>query len=415
MDEEKVSAPVAADKAMRQVGGALVAIVLVLCSVFVPVAFLGGITGTMLRQFAVTLVVAVVLSGMVALTLTPALCALLLKETPARHHTTGSSGSSTASSTGPPTGYAGNVGRILAPAARPDWPRSPCCWCWPFVLYRRVPSAFIPTEDKGFFVVAIQLPDGASRQRTDKVVEQVEGILRKEPGVRQFTGAGRVQPPGRGQPVERRDDVRAAQGVGASAARTRRSTRSWAGSTASCSGCGTRWPSASTSRRSRVSARPPVSSSTSRRAAARTCPPSRGRSRPCWRTCRSCPRPGRGHHLPRRGAAGLRARGPGDCQGARRQAGRPLRRPAGDALVALHQRLQPVRPDLPGAGRGAAPLPADARGHRPALRAGRGRAQQGHDPAQRADPGRVPRRAQRAEPVQRIQLGAGDRRRATPG
>ncbi|HET7422344.1 MAG TPA: efflux RND transporter permease subunit, partial [Gemmatimonadales bacterium] len=55
-----------------------------------------------------------------------------------------------------------------------------------FVLYRRVPSAFIPTEDKGFFVVAIQLPDGASRQRTDKVVEQVEGILRKEKGIRTF-------------------------------------------------------------------------------------------------------------------------------------------------------------------------------------------------------------------------------------
>ena len=55
-----------------------------------------------------------------------------------------------------------------------------------FVLYRRVPSAFIPTEDKGFFVVAIQLPDGASRQRTDEVVEQVEGMLRKETGVRTF-------------------------------------------------------------------------------------------------------------------------------------------------------------------------------------------------------------------------------------
>ena len=86
MDEEKVPAKVAADKAMRQVGGALVAIVLVLCSVFIPVAFLGGITGTMLRQFAVTLVIAVVLSGIVALTLTPALCAMLLKDTPHATH-----------------------------------------------------------------------------------------------------------------------------------------------------------------------------------------------------------------------------------------------------------------------------------------------------------------------------------------
>ncbi|HUR96276.1 MAG TPA: multidrug efflux RND transporter permease subunit [Gemmatimonadales bacterium] len=186
MDEEKVPAPVAADRAMRQVGGALVAIVLVLCSVFIPVAFLGGITGTMLRQFAVTLVVAVVLSGLVALTLTPALCALLLKDTPHGTHnrffrkfnelfdrTTG--------------GYTRNVGRILARPRR-GVAAFAVLLVLAFLVYRRVPSAFIPTEDKGFFVVAMQLPDGASRQRTDKVVEQVEGILRKEPGIRQFTG-----------------------------------------------------------------------------------------------------------------------------------------------------------------------------------------------------------------------------------
>ncbi|MEO6055451.1 MAG: multidrug efflux RND transporter permease subunit [Gemmatimonadales bacterium] len=186
MDEEKVSAPVAADKAMQQVGGALVAIVLVLCSVFVPVAFLGGITGTMLRQFAVTLVVAVVLSGLVALTLTPALCALLLKETPHDTHNrffrkfNDLFDRATA-------GYQRNVGRMLL-RPRTGLAAFAVLLVLAFVLYKRVPSAFIPTEDKGFFVVAMQLPDGASRQRTDRVVEQVEGILRKEPGVRQFTG-----------------------------------------------------------------------------------------------------------------------------------------------------------------------------------------------------------------------------------
>jgi multidrug efflux pump len=184
MDEEKVTARVAADKAMGQVGGALVAIVLVLCSVFIPVAFLGGITGTMLRQFAVTLVIAVVLSGIVALTLTPALCAMLLKETP---HTTHNPFFRRFNNwfdriTG---GYVGRVGAVLG---------RPRTWlaafgvilALAFVLYRRVPAAFIPTEDKGFFVIAIQLPDGASRQRTDAVVERVEGMLRKEPGVRTF-------------------------------------------------------------------------------------------------------------------------------------------------------------------------------------------------------------------------------------
>jgi hydrophobe/amphiphile efflux-1 (HAE1) family protein len=184
MDEEKVTARIAADKAMGQVGGALVAIVLVLCSVFIPVAFLGGITGTMLRQFAVTLVIAVVLSGMVALTLTPALCALLLKETPHATHNpffrrfndwfdrvTG--------------GYVRRVGGVLG---RPrTWLAAfAVILALAFVLYQRVPSAFIPTEDKGFFVIAIQLPDGASRQRTDAVVERVEGMLRKEQGIRTF-------------------------------------------------------------------------------------------------------------------------------------------------------------------------------------------------------------------------------------
>ena len=82
MTDEGLDARHAADKAMQQVAGALVAIVLSLCSVFIPVAFLGGITGSMFRQFAVTIVIAVVISGTVALTLTPALCAALLKDSP---------------------------------------------------------------------------------------------------------------------------------------------------------------------------------------------------------------------------------------------------------------------------------------------------------------------------------------------
>ena len=87
MANEGLSATVAADRAIRQVAGALIAIVLVLCAVFVPVAFLGGVTGEMFKQFAVTLVIAVVLSGIVALTLTPALCALLLRESNEAHTT----------------------------------------------------------------------------------------------------------------------------------------------------------------------------------------------------------------------------------------------------------------------------------------------------------------------------------------
>ena len=78
MEDEHVSARVAADRAIRQLRSALIAIVIVLCSVFIPVAFIGGITGALYKQFAVTIVISVVLSGIVALSLTPALCSVLL-------------------------------------------------------------------------------------------------------------------------------------------------------------------------------------------------------------------------------------------------------------------------------------------------------------------------------------------------
>jgi hydrophobe/amphiphile efflux-1 (HAE1) family protein len=184
MDTEHVPPRVAADRAMRQVSGALVAIVLVLCSVFIPVAFIGGITGAMYKQFAVTIVIAVVLSGVVALTLTPALCALLLQhgveESENRffrwfnawfHRVTDR--------------YTRATGRVIA---------RPRTWLAVFgvilalivVLYRRVPGAFLPTEDKGYFAIGVQLPDAAALHRTEAVVAQIEDILRQEPTVRRF-------------------------------------------------------------------------------------------------------------------------------------------------------------------------------------------------------------------------------------
>ncbi len=184
MSEEKVSSKVAADRAMRQVSGALVAIVLVLCAVFIPVGFLGGITGEMYKQFAVTIVLAVVISGMVALTLTPALCALLLKE-----------GATPEASTNrffcwfndifsrATKRYTGSVGKVLS-RPRTALAAFAVLLALTFVLFRRVPRAFIPSEDKGFFAVALQLPDGASRQRTEAVVEQIEGMLMKDEAVR---------------------------------------------------------------------------------------------------------------------------------------------------------------------------------------------------------------------------------------
>ncbi|MEO8880859.1 MAG: multidrug efflux RND transporter permease subunit [Gemmatimonadaceae bacterium] len=181
MDQEKVSARVAADKAMKQVTGALVAIVAVLCAVFIPVALVGGITGEMYKQFAVTIVISVVLSGIVALTLTPALCSVMLK--PGDH----------GSSWGPfkwfnrnfdraRNGYLGSLGRMLG-SPKAVFAAFAVVVALVIVLVRAVPGGFLPTEDKGFFAIAIELPAGASRQRTDAVVLQVQKWLLAQKGI----------------------------------------------------------------------------------------------------------------------------------------------------------------------------------------------------------------------------------------
>src|SRR5437867_1999404 len=197
MASEGVSPAVAADRAMRQVSRALIAIVLVLCSVFVPVAFLGGITGLMYRQFAMTIAVAVVLSGIVALTLTPALCAVLLKpnltpQPPLHEVERGSEGVRSLASRffarfnrgfqAVTERYLGAAGRVI------DRPRTffaafAVGLALLLVLVRSVPTGFIPNEDKGYFGMLIELPDNASRQRTEAVVKQVEGFLRQQPAI----------------------------------------------------------------------------------------------------------------------------------------------------------------------------------------------------------------------------------------
>ncbi|MGH7560283.1 MAG: efflux RND transporter permease subunit [Gemmatimonadales bacterium] len=183
MAQEHLSPRLAADRAILQVRGALIAIVLVLCSVFIPVAFIPGITGAMYKEFAVTIVIAVVISGIVALTLTPALCALLLRHAPEQSENRFFRRFN-AWFERRRNGYAGRAGRIIA---------SPRPWLAVFllivaavaVLNQRVPGGFIPDEDKGFFVVGIQLPDAASRQRTEEVVAQVERIILADSSVKQ--------------------------------------------------------------------------------------------------------------------------------------------------------------------------------------------------------------------------------------
>ncbi|MBS1190863.1 MAG: Hydrophobe/amphiphile efflux [Rhodocyclaceae bacterium] len=179
MAEEKLPPFEAAVEAMREVSSAVIAIVLVLCAVFIPVAFLGGIAGTLYRQFAVTVAVSVVISGIVALTLTPALCALILKpshkEMPIFRPFNRAFAAFTKSYTTmverilhhPFIGTAVFVGVIAVVA----------------VLFRLVPGSFVPSEDQGFVISALMLPDGASLRRTSTSGEQFRQTVAKNENV----------------------------------------------------------------------------------------------------------------------------------------------------------------------------------------------------------------------------------------
>ena len=170
MREEHKNSHDAAIKAMTEVTGPVIAIVLTLCAVFVPIAFLGGLTGQLYRQFAVTISIAVVLSGIIALTLTPSLCALVLKR---EHHAPGRFftwfNDWFTRVTGRYTGGAawiirrGAIGialfAVMVAAA---------VWLW-----RITPGSLVPDEDQGYYIGAVFLPDGATLQRTDKVVTEV--------------------------------------------------------------------------------------------------------------------------------------------------------------------------------------------------------------------------------------------------
>jgi len=179
MSEEKLSPIKAAIKSMEQVSGAVIAIVLVLCAVFVPVAFLGGIAGEMYRQFAVTVAVAVVISGVVALTLTPALCAIILKEV---HEESAffkpfNRGfkrlTSFYSATVNLTLHHKIIGTLVFGAII----------LLVVILLRSVPGSFVPAEDQGYVVTAVIMPDGATLSRTTKTTQDVRAAIAKDPAV----------------------------------------------------------------------------------------------------------------------------------------------------------------------------------------------------------------------------------------
>ncbi|MEP6944093.1 MAG: efflux RND transporter permease subunit, partial [Betaproteobacteria bacterium] len=177
MREQGLSARDAAIKAMREVTSPIIAIVLTLTAVFVPIAFLGGLTGELYRQFAVTISISVVISGMVALTLSPALCAMILQphEPPNRFFAAFNRGFEHVTAR-----YSDGVVWML---------RRGVVGVVLFLgmvaltigLWRITPSSLVPDEDQGYYISAVILPDGATLERTFKVVTQVEDAIRSNP------------------------------------------------------------------------------------------------------------------------------------------------------------------------------------------------------------------------------------------
>ena len=178
MDEEHMGARDAAVKAMQEVSGPVIAIVLTLCAVFVPIAFLGGLAGELYRQFAATISMAVVISGIVALTLTPSLCVLILKhehKVPGRFF--GAFNHFFQRTTGR---YVAAVGFMVRRAGIALLLFAGMV-ALAIGLWRMTPGSLVPEEDQGFYIAAVILPDAASLQRTDKVVGEVIGVIKSNP------------------------------------------------------------------------------------------------------------------------------------------------------------------------------------------------------------------------------------------
>ena len=200
MSNEGLPPREATRKAMGQIQGAIVGVTVVLISVFVPLAFFAGSIGNIYRQFAAVMVSSISFSAFMALSLTPALCATLLKQVEAGHHheKTGFFGWFNRGFANTAKGYESLVARLLRRAAR---------YLVIYVamigavalLYTRLPTSFLPGEDQGTMLVNVQLPPGATQERTRNVIEQVEAYILKQPEVQSMVGVLGFSFSGQGQ------------------------------------------------------------------------------------------------------------------------------------------------------------------------------------------------------------------------
>ncbi len=206
MSEEGLSPREATRKSMGQIQGALVGIAMVLSAVFIPMAFFGGTTGAIYRQFSITIVSAMVLSVLVAMILTPALCATLLKpmKKGEEHGKKGFFGWFNRMFNRNASRYETAVGKILHRSLR---------WIVIYALllggmvfmFLRLPTSFLPQEDRGMFLTSVQLPSGATQQQTLKVVQKVEDYFfsHEQANVASIFASVGSGPGGNGQNVAR--------------------------------------------------------------------------------------------------------------------------------------------------------------------------------------------------------------------
>ncbi len=198
MSEEGLGPRDATIKAMKQITGAIIGITMVLIAVFVPMAFFSGSVGAIYRQFSLSMISAMVFSAIMALTLTPALCATLLKPVdPSHHERKGFFGWFNRMFTRTSVSYQSRVGKMIKTTGRymVIYGAIVLCVIW---LIARMPTSFLPAEDQGYLLANVQLPPGASAGRTLSVMKQAEDYFMKQPGVQDivavtgysFSGSG---------------------------------------------------------------------------------------------------------------------------------------------------------------------------------------------------------------------------------
>jgi hydrophobic/amphiphilic exporter-1 (mainly G- bacteria), HAE1 family len=185
--EEGMAPRDATIRAMEEVSGPVVAIAIILAAVFIPTAFIPGITGRLYQQFALTIAISVIISAFNALSLSPALCAMLLRpKDESKGPLTRFYGWFNATFLRVQTGYVG-ISRRLIQKSAVSFCVLACFAVLAFLLNRKLPTSFLPEEDQGYIYVGLQLPNASSLQRTSQAAVKVEDILKATPGVKTVT------------------------------------------------------------------------------------------------------------------------------------------------------------------------------------------------------------------------------------